>query len=177
MPTRYEKHIGYLFLMVFYFFYGTRKIVSIITCLSMSFTFLYVTVDGTDNSQTDYQPVTKWEIEMRKIAWELDDKQRKFHNASWQDVFNQDEDALFDLPLQSETITWTVWLTRQGLWDRFRTLSFIATLGNDEQKEVQEKLFSIIERNDLDTETNIEGEIAVHGRTHMVWTFRRPTRS
>ncbi|KAL9112588.1 MAG: hypothetical protein Q9227_003159 [Pyrenula ochraceoflavens] len=98
------------------------------------------------NSQTNHQPTTRWETEMRNIAWTFDDKQRKFRNASWQDVFAEAKDAyqdkdinsapqaLFDLPLQKETTTWTVWLTKQELWDRLSTLSFIASLADSEQK-------------------------------------------
>jgi hypothetical protein len=35
---------------------------------------------------------------------------------------------LFAMPLGEETEEWTVWLTREELWDRYRTLGQVAVL-------------------------------------------------
>jgi hypothetical protein len=37
-------------------------------------------------------------------------------------------DPLFSLPLGEEEIKWTVWLSRENVWKRFRTLGQVAVL-------------------------------------------------
>lgn len=37
-------------------------------------------------------------------------------------------DPLFSLPLGEEEIKWTVWLSRENIWKRFRTLGQVAVL-------------------------------------------------
>jgi len=37
-------------------------------------------------------------------------------------------DPFFSLPLGEDSVKWTVWLTKDAIWERFRTLSHIANL-------------------------------------------------
>lgn len=94
----------------------------------------------TDNTQDQCQTTTAWEGRMGEIAWTLNNKQRQFHHNSWLKVFSEemilDENAkfksqkFFEIPLQEKTIRWTVWLTKESIWNRFSTLSFIASLAD-----------------------------------------------
>lgn len=84
-----------------------------------------------DGSPTDITPATDWERRIRDVVWAMDQKQNGFHVATWPRIF--DNQLLFSKPLNSESFRWTVWLSRQEFWARFRTMSFIASLDEDEK--------------------------------------------
>jgi len=76
----------------------------------------------------------------------------------------------FSLPLGEENVKWTVWLSDEGVWDRYSTLSQIAVLQGERREQVKRGLFQAIKGEDV--ERNEKGEVAVHGITHIVWTSR-----
>lgn len=42
------------------------------------------------------------------------------------------DDPLFSMPLGVNEEPWTVWLTREGVWERYRTLGQVAILEGEE---------------------------------------------
>ena len=111
---------------------------------------------ASDNSRTDWKPSTEWEGKMKAITWTFDDREPRFRHNEWSKVFdNQLKDTpwtitganpLFSLPLGEHSIKWTVWLSKDAVWERFRTISHIANL-KGEQLEVGHA----IESGDRDT--------------------------
>lgn len=95
-----------------------------------------------DNSQKDWKATTQWEHELKEIMWTFDDADPRFRHAAWQRVFDeqiktnpltiQAADPLFSLPLGENIEKWTVWLSKEAIWDRFRTISYIARLQGSE---------------------------------------------
>lgn len=75
----------------------------------------------------------------------------------------------FSLPIGEESIKWTVWLTDEGLWSRYSTLSQIANLKEDRREEVRKEVFDALK---ADGEKNAKGEVGVHGVTYLAWTSR-----
>lgn len=80
--------------------------------------------------------------------------------------------SLFSLPLGEERVEWSVWLGKEGLWKRVRTLSHFAGL---EGKALEEaRLFFDNALEGPDVERDGEGKIKVDGITLMVWTSKIP---
>jgi hypothetical protein len=103
----------------------------------------------------------------------------------WKNIFDNQQDSTplqtlkdtftqnlptFSLPLGEDTIKWTVWLTEEGVWSRYSTLSQIANLEAERKEEVRESVFDALKGDDV--ERNDKGEIAVHGVTYLAWTSR-----
>jgi hypothetical protein len=76
---------------------------------------------------------------LKDLIWSLPNDQPRFRNGKWRDVFEDQvkstpftittqADPLFSLPLGEDQIKWTVWLSEENLWKRFRTLSQLAVL-------------------------------------------------
>jgi hypothetical protein len=76
----------------------------------------------------------------------------------------------FSLPLGEEDIKWTVWLTDEGVWARYATLSQIANLKGEKLDSVRKQVFDALK--DENTDRNEKGEVGVHGVTHFAWTSR-----
>jgi hypothetical protein len=74
--------------------------------------------------------------------WSGEDLSPRFRNQQWQKVFEdqlestpatiQAADPLFSLPLGKESVEWSTWLTKEGVWDRFHTISHVAVLEGEE---------------------------------------------
>jgi hypothetical protein len=76
----------------------------------------------------------------------------------------------FSLPLGEDKAKWTVWLSDEGVWARYRTLSQIAVLEGEKLEEVKRTVFEALKGEG--TERNEKGEVGIHGFTHFVWTER-----
>jgi hypothetical protein len=76
----------------------------------------------------------------------------------------------FSLPLGEDDVKWTVWLTDEGVWSRYATLSQIANLKGEKLGAVRKQVADALKGDEV--ERNEKGEIAVHGVTHFVWTSR-----
>jgi len=137
------------------------------------------------NAPLAWIPTSQWEQKLKDIIWSLEDGHPRFRNLRWRDVFEKQQDTtplqalkdtfthhlpLFSLPLGEEDIKWTVWLTDEGIWNRYSTLSQIAVLEGAEREEVRAKVFDALKGGDV--ERNAKGEVAVHGVTHLAWTSR-----
>ncbi|KAI9755138.1 MAG: Proteasome subunit beta type-1 [Chaenotheca gracillima] len=134
-----------------------------------------------DNQTKSWQTKTKWESDLRTITWSFDDKHPRFRHEQWRRVFEEQAPSIsllslparpqFSLPLGENLTHWTVWLTPEKVWERYRTLSQIAILEGEEKERVMEKFFRIIKDGE-DVERNDKGEVALHGVTLAAWTSR-----
>ena len=97
-----------------------------------------MTILHIDNCEKSYDPTTQWEGKMKEITWTMDDNNPRFRHAKWREVFDeqlksspatiQTADPLFSLPLGEDVVKWANWLSKEAIWDRFRTVSHNAVL-------------------------------------------------
>ncbi|KAK4977484.1 hypothetical protein LTR66_010670 [Elasticomyces elasticus] len=79
-------------------------------------------------------------------------------------------DPLFALPLGEWEEEWTVRITREGLWERWATLSQVAAQEGEARERLRERFWEAVG----EAEEDERGEIALHGRTVSVWTTKVP---
>ena len=75
---------------------------------------------------------------MKDIMWSFEDQHPRFRHETWKEVFDkqlsttpftiQFADPLFSLPLGEDSVKFTYWLTREAVWERFHSISYIAVL-------------------------------------------------
>jgi hypothetical protein len=141
--------------------------------------------DLSDNGPKSWHTTTKWEQSLKDIFVELEDGLSRFRHLKWKEVFENQLDTTplqmlkdtftqnlpqFSLPLGEEDIKWTVFLTDEGVWDRYSTLSQIANQEAEKKEEIKKAVLAALA--DESTERNERGDVAVHGVTHLVWTSR-----
>ena len=88
---------------------------------------------------------------MKAITWAFDDMEFRFRHGEWAKVFDNQlkgtpwtitgADPLFSLPLGEHSAKWTVWLSKDAVWERFHTISHIANL-RGKQLEVEHAIES-----------------------------------
>ena len=138
-----------------------------------------------DNGPKSWTATTKLEQTLKDIIVSLEDGHPRFRHMQWKQVFEKQQDTTplqalkdtfthhfpqFSLPLGEDTVKWTVWLSDDGVWDRFTTLSQIANLDEGKKEEVREQVFAALKGEGV--ERNEKGEIALHGVTYLAWTSR-----
>ena len=74
--------------------------------------------------------------------WTFDDQQPRFRHEKWRAVFDeqlkttpftiQTANPLFSLPPGEHVERWTIWLSKEAVWERYRTISYIARLEGQE---------------------------------------------
>jgi hypothetical protein len=95
----------------------------------------------------------------------------RFRQYVWPDVFDQQgEKPFFTTPLNQDSLSWTVRLTTNALWDRINTLSQPAILQGADKEAFRAKFAEILKGGDCDW--NDAGEVLMHGMTHYAWTTR-----
>ena len=96
-----------------------------------------------DNAPLSWEPSTAWEQRLKDIMWTFDDHEPRFRHEKWRAVFDEQLKAtpltiqataepLFSLPLGEHVERWTTWLDKGAVWDRFRTISYVARLEGEE---------------------------------------------
>lgn len=95
-----------------------------------------------DNAPKSWTPKTSWELKIKDITWAFDDDNPRFRHERWREVFEKQlaknplgtavTNPLFSLPLGEESVDFTTWLSEQAIWERYRTLSQLAVLGEKE---------------------------------------------
>lgn len=145
--------------------------------------FLSLTYE--DNGAKSWQATTKWEQKLKDIVAGLEDGLPRFRDMRWKEVFEKQLDTTplqtlkdtfthdlpnFSLPIGEEEVKWTVFLTDDGVWSRYSTLSQIANLKEKEKEEVRSAVLTALK--DETTERNGKDEVAVHGVTYLAWTSR-----
>jgi hypothetical protein len=78
--------------------------------------------------------------------------------------------TLFATPMEEDKTTWTVWMDKESVWDRLRTLSHVAMLEGEAKDVFRAKFDAIMDGHD--GEVNEKGELELHGMTVFFWTHR-----
>ncbi|PVI03817.1 S-adenosyl-L-methionine-dependent methyltransferase [Periconia macrospinosa] len=78
--------------------------------------------------------------------------------------------SLFTVPLGERKVEWEVWLGKEELWGRLRTLSHFAKLRGEDAVVTRKTFNDILNASDAGVEKDDQGRIKVHGVTVLVWT-------
>ncbi|KAL1304954.1 hypothetical protein AAFC00_003864 [Neodothiora populina] len=135
------------------------------------------------NAPRSHKASTTWESKLQDLIWSKDDNQPRFRHEKWRSVFDEQLESnpvsitlsatpLFALPIGEQVQEWEIWLSKERVWDRFNTLSQIATLEGEEREQAYKIFTDAI--NAPDVETNDKGEVALHGMTMAIWTTKIP---
>ncbi|KZF24652.1 S-adenosyl-L-methionine-dependent methyltransferase [Xylona heveae TC161] len=135
------------------------------------------------NAPKSWKPTTLWESKVKNLMWSFDDHNPRFRHEGWKKVFEdqvksspltiQTVDPLFSLPLGEESVPFERWLSKQGVWDRYNTLSQIAILEGEDRERVKKTVFDALDGDEV--EKNANGDVAIHGSTFLAWTTSIPT--
>ena len=63
---------------------------------------------------------------MKQLLWAHHD------HRNWQTVFQEQPSPPLYSPVEGDIHPWTIWLTKEAVWDRFRTISRVASQNGDE---------------------------------------------
>lgn len=97
----------------------------------------------------------------------------RFRDDKWWEVFDRQSRAarhFFSTPVGEERLPFTVWLTKERLWDRINTLSHVAVLEGADRAAFVARFEQILK--DGDGDWNDKGEVEFHGATTFAWTTR-----
>lgn len=156
-----------------------------------------------DNAPKSWTTATHWESKIRDITWSFDDNHSRFRHERWREVFDnqlsktplsiQAADPLFSLPIGEDFVKFSIWLSRDAIWERYQTLSQISNLEAEQREVINLKVLDLVVGADLeeqdiktkvmeateksDAERNDRGELALHGRTVFCWTNAVPSNS
>ncbi|KAF5669255.1 2-heptaprenyl naphthoquinone [Fusarium heterosporum] len=126
------------------------------------------------NRPATWPASTNWEHKLSELNFnEKADNEPRFRHLLWKQVFERQAEAdspLFSTPIETDKVTWSVWLTPEALWDRFNTLSWNAIRQGEERRLFREKFNNIVKEGDA--EFNEKGEVELHGCTFFVWVSR-----
>ena len=152
-----------------------------------------------DNAPQGWTAATTWEARLKEIMWTFDDQEPRFRHEKWRAVFDGQlkstpftlqsaAEPIFSLPLGEHIEKWTNWLSKDVVWERFRTISYIARLEGKElevsgskvrgrcvltpKQATRAKVMQAMEEEDV--EVNEKGEVALHGSTVACWTSAIP---
>ncbi|KAF2710288.1 methyltransferase domain-containing protein [Pleomassaria siparia CBS 279.74] len=142
------------------------------------------------NTPRSYSVTSVWESRIRDHLFSLenvnDDYEPRFRHDKWRSVFENQvsstpitaafvggTNSLFSLPLGEDKVKWTVWLEKEALWKRLRTLGHVAVLEGVQLEETRRIFDDAL--SGADVERNEHGEIAVHGTTVLAWTSKIPS--
>ncbi|KAK2589964.1 hypothetical protein QQS21_012355 [Conoideocrella luteorostrata] len=117
---------------------------------------------------------TQWEDQMKQLVLALppDDVDR-FRDDKWGKVFERQSraaDPYFTTPIGQDKVPFTVWRTKELLWDRINTLSQIAVLEGNDKETFRARFDEILEHGDQ--VWNKDREVEFHGFTTFGWTTR-----
>ena len=134
-----------------------------------------------DNAPESWE-MTGWEAKVRSLTWTFGDDKPRFRHEEWRQVFDDQlksnplsitaADPLFSMPLGEGTVPFEVWLSKENVWKRYRTISHIAVLEGEKLERTRKAFFEAL--NASDVQTDEQGRVAVHGRTVFAWTTRIP---
>ena len=96
------------------------------------------------NAPPSHSQPTSWETALQRHTFSFVDDQPRFRHEQWRKVFEDQvsrsllnvivaaDDPLFSMPLGVNEEGWTVWLSREKVWERYRTLGQVAILEGEE---------------------------------------------
>lgn len=136
-----------------------------------------------DNAPRSWDIHQGWESKMRDLIWTFDDDLPRFRHLKWKQVFDEQNssnpfklqfaDPIFGLPIGEDTVAFETWLSKDDIWERYRTLSQTASLEGEEFERVRKEFLEAIDAED--TTVDEQGRVPVHGRTLFAWASRIPT--
>ncbi|KJZ76685.1 hypothetical protein HIM_04021 [Hirsutella minnesotensis 3608] len=125
------------------------------------------------NQPPTWTSFTQWEKQLNDMICNLEpDGPPRFRDEKWWHVFDRqsrDPAPMFSTPIGEAKVPFEGWLTKDGLWERVKTLSQVATL-SEEGGEAFKKRFDEVLGNG-DGKWN-SGEVEFHGTTVYAWTAR-----
>lgn len=134
------------------------------------------------NQPPSWPFATTWEKDLGDMIMRLDDGHDRFRHMKWIDVFDDqlksnplqaltdgltNEMPRFSLPLGTDRVEWTVWLTPERLWKRLNTLSQIVVMSDDEKAQARRIFDGAMAREGCIG--NERGEVALRGCTYFAW--------
>ncbi|KHO00080.1 uncharacterized protein MAM_02003 [Metarhizium album ARSEF 1941] len=129
---------------------------------------------GADNQPAAWAASTAWEGKLKHLIMTLPpDGTHRFRDDTWRDVFERqarDPAPLFTTPVGRDKIPFTVWLTKELLWERIQTLSQVAVLRDADRDAFRASFDGIMSEGDQ--VWNDKGEVEFHGFTVYGWTSR-----
>ena len=96
------------------------------------------------NAPPSHSQPTSWETALQRHTFSFVDDQPRFRHEQWRKVFEDQvsrsllnvivaaDDPLFSMPLGVNEEGWTAWLSREKVWERYRTLGQVAILEGEE---------------------------------------------
>ncbi|ODA78800.1 hypothetical protein RJ55_06184 [Drechmeria coniospora] len=124
------------------------------------------------NQPKNWTPSTRWEAGMKELVVSAPpDGPKRFRDGAWMDVFDRQSSAarpLFTTPIGQDRVPFTVWRTKEALWDRLNTLSHIFVLPDAEKAAFKAKFEQILKGGDGNW--NDKQEVEFHGATAYAWT-------
>lgn len=137
---------------------------------------------------------------MHDLIWSIATEKDapRYRDGAWRQIFDEqvkktplsliiaDGDQMFALPIGEQEIEWEVKLSKGDAWERFCTLSQVAVLEGEEKEvscayrrpEAASDLSQRVRRQfneAIDSaETDENGQVVVHGFTHLAWTTKIP---
>ncbi|KAM0722013.1 hypothetical protein Q7P37_002939 [Cladosporium fusiforme] len=136
------------------------------------------------NSPRSHTPPTEWEAALQTHTLAFDDSQQRFRHETWRRVFEEQvsksplnvliaaDSPLFSMPLGENREDWTVWLGKEDVWRRYRTLGQVAVLEGEALEGTRRVFDDALAGRDV--EGNERGEVALHGATFAFWTTKVP---
>ncbi|KAF8430415.1 putative 2-heptaprenyl-1,4-naphthoquinone methyltransferase [Tirmania nivea] len=133
------------------------------------------------NQSPDYPCATPWETQLRNVLLTFEDGYPRYRNNMWGKVFQGEEARQMFSASPSEEKTFeekifpvTVYLSKDNLWKRIGTLSYVRGLEKVEGLiERFRKSFDEILDKDNSVNRNNKGEIEMHYIVHVAWTRKR----
>ncbi|KAK0320747.1 hypothetical protein LTR91_022595 [Friedmanniomyces endolithicus] len=135
------------------------------------------------NAPRTYPASTPWESTMRELTWTFQDDEARFRHQEWKKVFEDQSrsspwsllvagEQFFALPLGEWEEGFEVRLGKREVWERYATISSIVVQGAGEREKTHKTVMDAL--NGPEVEVNDKGEVALHGRTFVVWTSKIP---
>lgn len=140
------------------------------------------------NAPRDHKASTEWEAKAQDLTWQVSDEtgdnEPRFRHLQWRKVFDEQvkmsplslikasDDQLFSLPIGEHLEPFEVALSVEKAWERYYTLGFIAVLEGETLERTKATFMDAIKSPDV--EKDAEGNVKIHGNTHVVFTSKIP---
>lgn len=76
------------------------------------------------------------------------------------------------MPLGEGSVPFEIWLSKEDVWKRYRTISHIAVLEGEKLERTKKAFDEALDAEGVQTDE--QGRVAVHGHTVFAWTTTIP---
>ncbi|RPB18842.1 methyltransferase [Terfezia boudieri ATCC MYA-4762] len=133
------------------------------------------------NQSPEYPCTTPWESQLRNVLLTFNDGYPRYRDNVWRRVFDGVEarkmfstSSSGEKTIEEKIFPVTVYLSKEDLWKRIGTLSYVRGLDKKEGLiEKFRKTFDEILNKDKSVIKNNKGEIEMHHIVHVAWTRKR----